>query len=40
MGYELDMEEIREESTNRNGARPKSTDEEEIERMIFVFGIV
>ena len=38
MGYELDMEEIREESIS--GARPKSTDEEEIERMIFIFGIV
>ncbi len=40
MGYELDMEEVREESINRNGTRPKSTDEEEIERMVFVFGIV
>ena len=42
MGYELDMEEAREENRYRNSlrnARMRCCDEE-VENMIFIFGVI
>ena len=42
MGYELEMEEIREENYRRNKLKKSDTrrSKEEIENMIFTFGLV